>query len=324
MELDLIFSVGPACRPAYYLKTNFLRAFACPLDWQMSYSLYTCLHLFQTNFQTFFTEIEEDTQRKGAHNNRRIIDTRNLITSIHHFDSDIPLSEAVPKFHAVMQKRYLQLHTAILESHNVGLIGNREDSLDDLSTFLLSFGQIYPNVNFTLINIRNVPGLDSIHINECSLSPKLTIREYSFHDEYLAKECIEGNEWLGNSELWNNILQDYYITHHPFAEYVKKAVTLNKSIHLYGAGVYCRKIIDFLRKYKVKISDIIVTSPENNPNAIEGIPVLPYNLIAKQYLSDLIIISIINPDEALKICNLLQANGFKSIIRIDPLLRVIS
>lgn len=324
MELDLIFSVGPACRPAYYLKNNFLRAFACPLDWQMNYSLNTCLHLFQTHFQTFFSEIEEDTQRKGAHNNRRIIDTRNSITSIHYFDSDIPLSEAVPKFRAVMQKRYLQLHTAILESHNVGLIGNRGDSLDDLSTFLLSFGQIYPNVNFTLINVRNVAGLNSMYMDERSLSPKLAIREYSFHDEYLAEEYIEGNEWLGNSVFWNKILQDYYITRHPFAEYVEKAVAFNKSIHLYGAGVYCRKIIHFLRKYKMNISDIIVTSLENNPNTVEGIPIIPYNLITKQCFNDLIIISIINQDEALKICNLLKAKGFKSFIRIDPSLRIIS
>lgn len=323
MELDFIFSVGPACRPAYYLKTNYLRAFACPLDWQMDYSLKTCLHLFQTGFQTFFVEIEENLQRKGAHNNRRIIDTRNSITSIHHFDSSVPLSEALLKFHAVMQKRYLQLHTAILESENIGLICNREDSINCLSEFLSAFGQIYPNVNFTLINIRNVKKLNSMCVDEYILSPKLTIKEYSFHDEYLGDEYKEDRQWLGNTNFWNNLLKDYYIARHPFAEYVKKAVACKKFIHIYGAGVYSQKIIHFLKKYEVEISDIIVTSMENNPSSIEKISVLPYNLIAENYHDDLIIISIINQKEASKIYNLLKANGFKSIIRTDSLLRVI-
>lgn len=323
MELDLIFSVGPACRPAYYLKTNFLRTFACPLDWQMNYSLDTCLHLFQTKFNTFFSEIEEDPRKKGAHNNRRIIDTRNSITSLHYFDSDVPLSESLPAFCAVMQKRYLQLHAAILRSHHVGLICNREDSVDCLSRFLSSFGQIYPNVNFTLINIRNVKEQNTIRINEYSLSPKLTIREYSFHDESPEEKCKEDIQWLGNTDFWNNILQDYCIIHHPFAEYVKNAVTLNKAVHIYGAGVYCRKIIHFLRKYNIEISDIVVTSPESNPDNIEKIPVLPYTLITKQYHNDLIIISIIDQDEAIKIDTLLKAQGFHSVIRTNSLLRVI-
>lgn len=323
MELDLIFSIGPACRPAYYLKINFLRTFACPLDWQMDYSLETCLYLFETKFQTFFFEIEEDTRRKGAHNNRRIIDTHNAITSIHHFDSNISLAEAVPKFRTVMIKRYMQLHTAILQSKNVGLICNRKDSIDCLATFLSSFGQLYSHVNFTLINIRNVKDSNSICMDEYSLSPQLTIKEYSFHDEYLSEECKEDRQWLGNTDSWNKILQDYYIIHHPFAEYVKKATTHNQIIHLYGAGIYCRKIIHFLSKYNIEITDIIVTSTENNPSTIEKIPVLPYKFVTEMSHNDLIIISVIDQTEAIKICTLLKEHGFKSIIRTDSLLRVI-
>lgn len=324
MKLDLIFSIGPACRPAYYLKINFLRIFASPLDWQMNYSLDTCLHLFQTNFQTFFTEIQEDKHRKGAHNNRRIIDMRNSITSIHHFDSDIPLSEAQAEFRVVMQKRYLQLHTAISKSHVVGMICNRADSLDDLSTFLSSFGQIYPNVNFVLINIRNTEGITSARMNEYPLSPRLTLREYSFHDQYLDKQYMEERAWLGNFEIWNYILQDYYVTQHPFADYVKKTVSSHKSVHLYGAGVYCHKIIHFLKNYNLEISSILVTSPENNPNSIEEIPVIACTHITEQHYSDLIIISVINCDESIKIYNQLKTRGFKLIIRIDPLLRIIT
>lgn len=324
MKLDLIFSIGPACRPAYYLKMNFLRTFACPLDWQMNYSLDTCLHMFQTNFETFFTDIQEDVHRKGAHNNRRIIDTRNSITSIHHFDSDTPLPDAQAAFRAIMQKRYLQLHTAILRSHVVGLICNREDSLDDLSTFLSSFGQLYTNVNFILINIRNTEGLTSACMNEYHLNPKLTIREYSFHDQCLDKKSMEERAWLGNFEIWNSVLQDYYLSRHPFADYIKDSVSNNRSIHLYGAGIYCHKLIHFLKNHSLNISNILVTSSENNPDAIEKIPVITCEHITEQYYDDLIIISVVNSDESLKIYNLLRSRGIKSVVRIDALLRIIS
>ena len=324
MKLDLIFSIGPACRPAYYLKMNFLRLFACPLDWQMNYSLDTCLHLFQTNFQTFFAEIQEDEHRKGAHNNRRIIDTRNCITSIHHFDSDIPLSESQAAFRVIMQKRYLQLHTAILRSQCVGLLCNREDSLDNLSTFLSSFGQLYPDINFVLINIRNTEGTLSACMNEFLLTPQLFIKEYSFHDQYLDQKHAKERAWLGNFEVWNRILQDYYLSQHPFADYVKNSISDNQLIHLYGAGVYCHKIIHFLGNHNLKIASIVVTSLENNPDFIEAIPVITCEHITERYYSDLVIISVINQGESLKICSLLKARGFKSVIRIDPLLRPIT
>lgn len=59
-NFGLIFSIGSACKPAYQLKCNNLRPFAAPLDYQMGYSLRTVLHLFQTKFEDFFLNIEED------------------------------------------------------------------------------------------------------------------------------------------------------------------------------------------------------------------------------------------------------------------------
>lgn len=323
MKLDLIFSIGPACRPAYYLKITFLRTFACPLDWQMNYSLDTCLHLFQTNFQTFFSEIQENTQKKGAHNNRRIIDTLNSITSIHHFGIDTPIAKAQTNFRSVMTKRYEQLHSAILKSHTVGLICNRDDTLENLSAFLLSFGHIYPNVKFILINVRNRKDADSVSMHEYSISSQLTIREYSFHDQYTGADYVEQRTWIGNFDAWNNVLQDYYLNEHPFARYVEHAVSTNQSIHLYGAGVYCRKIIHFLAKYNLKISDIIVTHAENNPDSIGEIPVITYRHVTEQYHTDLIIISVVNQEESLNIYHMLKLHGFQSVIRVDPLLRII-
>lgn len=323
MKLDLIFSIGPACRPAYYLKMNFLRTFASPLDWQMSYSLDTCLHLFQTSFRTFFSEIREDTHRKGAHDNRRIIDTLNSITSIHHFDSRIPLDDALAGFHRVMQKRYEQLHAAILKSHTVGLICNREDPINYLSAFLSSFGRIYPDTGFILVNIRNQNEAASISMEEYTLNARLAIREYTFHDVYPYAEYREEREWLGCPEKWNSILHDYCVSQHPLAQCVEKAVSLNKPVRLYGAGVYCRKIIRFLEKYSFRVSGILVTPGTDNPDTVEGIPVVASGDSPVSCRDDLVIISVTDTSESLKIRDHLQSLGFTSIIRIDSLLRML-
>ena len=45
MEYDIAFSVGPRCRPAYYLEKHGLRVCAYPLDW-----LVCSLDIFRYNF----------------------------------------------------------------------------------------------------------------------------------------------------------------------------------------------------------------------------------------------------------------------------------
>lgn len=349
MELDLIFSIGPACRPAYHLKQNFLRLFSCPLDWQMNYSLSSCLHLFQTSFKTFFTEIHENTERKGAHGNRYIVDVQNSITSIHHFDSAPPLEEAHARFLAVMQKRFHTLHEAVLHSHTVGLICNRQDSIEDLASFLQSFGKIYENTRFILINIRDDRLLTSVTEKIYTINPRLQIREYSFCDQYQRMETAPENEWLGNTEIWSDILQEYTLSNHPITQYIKSR---NKPVFIYGAGVYCLKLKHLLEKNHIMPAFIVVTHQDANPSCIEGTPVISYSTLLSYAAGDsaittghnsscgagnqpilhetpavcndpLIIISVIDQTVSQEIYRLLKSDGFQSVIRFNSSLRPI-
>lgn len=323
MKFDLIFSIGPACRPAYHLKQNYLRLFACPLDWQMNYSLATCLHLFQTSFETFFENIYENPDQKGARDNRYIIDVQNSITSIHHFTSKLPLLEAQSEFRTTMKKRYSLLHLTILKSKMVGLICNRNDSLEELSYFLLHFGEIYPNTSFVLINIRSVSSLAKIESSEYQLNSRLSIKEYTFCDEYDTVNHSDGNLWLGNVDAWNQILFHYSLRHHPFSEHIKKINTNHTPIMVYGAGANSHKIIKFLRKYQFDIAFIAVSSRENNPASIENIPVILFCDIPTHFRNHLMIISILDQTESEKVSSMLHASGFQSIIRTDSFLQII-
>lgn len=52
-EYDLYIPLDPACRLAYHLQKCGLRRQAFPLDWQITYSLDTVIHLFETEFNDF-------------------------------------------------------------------------------------------------------------------------------------------------------------------------------------------------------------------------------------------------------------------------------
>ena len=321
MDLDLIFSVGPACRPAYHLKQNFLRTFSCPLDWQMDYSLDTCLTLFQTGFQTFYENIQEDSSRKGAAGHRRIIDTQNSIVSIHHFPSKCQLTDAQLIFRSIMLKRYHILHDSTMHSDTIGIICNRSDSIEKLSDFLLSFGNIYPNQKILLINIRDNQNLSSIAEHEYIINSQLSLREYIFSDKY--PFTIENNYWLGNTDYWNALLARYRIKQHPFIQFLRQNIHDNKAIIIYGAGNNCCRILGFTDKYSIKVSYIAVTKAENNPSFINGIPVVPISSCISMAKTSIVIISIFDNIQALKIHNELLQYGFTDIIKLDSSSRFI-
>lgn len=324
MKLDLIFSIGPACRPAYHLRQHFLRAFSCPLDYQMRYSLNTVLHLFETSFSDFFSEITEDPIEKGAHNNRRVIDTKNSIISLHHFDRDIPLAAAQKQFQATMVKRFHILHDAILHAKTVGLICNRSDSLEELTAFLKSFGALYPDQHFILINIRNDESAASIQKTEHHLNHCLTIFEYTGCDQHPKDNDYERLYWIGNPALWNKVLKNDTLTCHPLASQIRQWMDCDRKILLYGAGMYCQKFLDFLTRYQLEPYCIAVTDITANPASVHSTQVRPVSAYQKLAHQCVVIITVIDPAISAEIKNHLKELGFDLIAAINDSFRLLS
>ena len=79
---DCIFSVGPACRPAQWLRKTHKRFQAAPFDWMMKYSLDTVTHCFKNKFSDFFSDVEATGEIIG--NERVVRDKKNNIVSMHH------------------------------------------------------------------------------------------------------------------------------------------------------------------------------------------------------------------------------------------------
>lgn len=206
-DYDLYISIGLVCRPAYHLQQNDLRLYTMPLDWQKTNSLDTVIHLFKTKFVDFFAEIEEiNKDAEGA--NRWIEDTKNGILSIHHFPKDKEIEKVKKKFVQKMKKRFNRLNDDLAKSKRIVLVGNREEEIDKIESFLIVFSELYPHLEIKLLNVRHSDELDlnSFRKQEFKISEKLTIDEYTINDRL---SLVEQEDWRGNIKMWETILRNY-------------------------------------------------------------------------------------------------------------------
>lgn len=212
---DIFISLGPACREAHYLRDENLRLVSFPLDWMLDYSLTTVIHLFKTGFSDFFTDIEEGEYIR-KNNNYCIIDTKNQITSLHHFSKKMSIPNAQKLFQKTMQKRFKRMEHYLQEADKICFVCDRKyDDVccDELAQFLNEFDKIYPDKYITLININsnNVP---DIQINTRRLTPNLLIKEYIFNDVHKNGDDPRTNydRWRGNEKIWRQLVKKMKLT----------------------------------------------------------------------------------------------------------------
>ena len=211
IPFDILLSVGPACRPAQQIKAAGLRFTAAPMDWMQLYSLNTFLHLFQTDFSDFFIDIAESAAPHGK--NRRVVDCRNDITSIHHFPTNQSLTDGQSAMRKTMLRRSKKIQKILKKSQNIGLLCNRPDTPEELETFRAAFQKLYPQARCVLINIRDTD-TETAAAAEYGAGDLLEIR---FRDVHPAGGEITENPdaWHGNTPLWQAVLSHVHLRKQP-------------------------------------------------------------------------------------------------------------
>ena len=200
---DIIFSVGIACRPAYYLQKHELRFCSNPLDWMMSYSLDTVICLYQSKFNDFFIDYIEDPQ-----NHHWFIDIKNKITSIHYSE----IQNDNESFNDKMKNRFDKVNKRLIKANKICFISNRNENSTIFSDFLIKMGDIYSG-EITLINIKSNKDIDGIispiKHNKTKISQRLELIEYEFNDVHPSGNDKNSNPdfWLGNVDLWDSIIE---------------------------------------------------------------------------------------------------------------------
>lgn len=202
--VDCIFSLGIACRPSGYLRDFNLRFQAAPLDWMSSYSLDTAAYLFETKFSDFFAEIEEVSGKTDA-GYRSVNDTKNHISSIHHFKNDAPLLEEQKRFREKMLNRANKVDEILKNSSSIAFICDRSKATpEELISFLTRFDKIYPNKKIILINIKN-SNIQDIKKDVLFENDNLKIIQFSFNDQPSSGDSSDA--WKGNKEIWSTIIK---------------------------------------------------------------------------------------------------------------------
>lgn len=312
-EYDLFLSVGSACRPAMHLKNNELRFLSSPLDWQYGYSLETVLHLFETKFQDFFLNIEENKEWPGSGNNRRIVDISNQIISIHHFDKALPLDECHKLFMESMKKRFDRLDRVLIQSKRIMIICNRKESKESLLCFARRFGKLYPNLNITLVNVWDNKEKKKDYFEEeylDNVSDNITIKQYVFNDS-IDIDTEEKFDASGNTICWNKLLSNYRLSvlSSPFS-----AIEKHREIVVFGAGKISEFLLMKLQKYDFIIKGIAVTNILDNPKEYMGYKV---KSISEYDKSDSIVIALKNMNVIEEIIVQLKREQFINIYYYD-------
>lgn len=206
LPMDFVMSVGPACRPAQQLKFAGLRFTASPMDWMQLYPLEAVTHIYATGFSDFFVEVQDITPEPGK-KNRRVVDTKNDICSIHHFPGKISLEQGQKNVRKTMTKRYRRIHSILRKAKRICFVCNREDSPQKLLAFLAAFGQIYPQAELVMVNMRH-QDTDGISVE------KYTEQNYCLYEAHFRDENPNGTDiahnpdaWHGNTPCWQEVLR---------------------------------------------------------------------------------------------------------------------
>jgi hypothetical protein len=204
---DIILSVGAACKTAHYLKRHGLRFCANPLDWMMSYSLDTVIHLYKTGFNDFFMDFVDDKQKSLEHNCHWYTDSRNNIISMHYDD----IEKDNETFRAKMKNRFEKINQSLLNANSICFISCRNEDINIFKEFLKEIGKMYFG-KITYINIKNnkeVVISPPIKYYKEKVSERLELIEYEFNDIHPKGDDlkINGDAWKGNYIVWDNIME---------------------------------------------------------------------------------------------------------------------
>lgn len=200
INADLVLSLGPACRPAHYLRELGLRKFSSPFDWMMCYDLKTIINFFENGFDPFFKNWEIESTGKGKCWYVRDKDTGML--SMHHFDRAYPADYTYPSFINKMRKRFKNTIHHIETSGTICFVTNREHEKDALNNFLFHMDRIFPGHKFITINIITNK---NEYFEKIKISNNIEIYNIYFTD--INKDGPDSQtSWLGNVEKWHKYI----------------------------------------------------------------------------------------------------------------------
>ncbi len=317
-KCDFLLSIGVHCRPAINLQFNGLRNFASPLDFMGYYSFSDLLHLYETDFSDYFEDYKIDYDKQTTTGNYWVEDMKNHLLSIHHFPKNKNFEETYKTFKIKMNERYQRLKKYLENSKYIVLVGEREETDDEMVKFLISFSKMFPHLKIDLINAVDDKkyNYDEYKTDIIYNDGKILYKKYFFNDTRVGMDVAEGN-----CDVWSKILNEYETDYsiglrNEWAKFRNE----NKNVVVYTKLLKSRIIINWILSNGIKIQGIV-----NNNNADEKIEIKGMKSKSFfEYPKDMsVIICIDNLKEAEDVKKMLIENGYSKIYIVNKYLRMI-
>ncbi len=214
LKVDVVISLGPACRPVFYIKKAKLRKEAFPFDWFSGFTLDDFITLTENNFEKFFTDVIDNTENKlKTHSDikhRQLAEKNSNINSFHHFPLELTAEEYYPEFIAKIRKRNKRMHERIKASKKILFITNRDEPFEHFVKFLKRMQERFPGKEFVFLNIRNS---ENKYKKIIDISKTLKIIECGFKDVHEDGSGSKNpNRWMGNRQEWKAIVYSISLT----------------------------------------------------------------------------------------------------------------
>ena len=158
IRADAFISVGPACRPAQYLRKFNLRTFSSPFDWMMSYSLNDAARLIKCGGAGFFAHYAELERSAADYPHHRFVqDSQTGMISMHDFPRTASVRQHYGEFAAKYKRRFEALKKAICAARHIVFVANRNEDEATFEAFLRQMREFHA-ASYTFINIRHDEG----------------------------------------------------------------------------------------------------------------------------------------------------------------------
>lgn len=209
-EFDCVWSLGMHCRPAHYIQLYGLRFQAAPFDWMDKTSLKEIINQKKTNFENFFSEIEDITPKNSKLDHRMIKDKKGKTVAMHHFPKNISPEKYKKTFRDMMIKRANKVDKIMKNSKSVGFIREDEsNNLSDVIDFGKQISQMYKNLDniviFYIINSKD----ENLKNATKTTFDNVTIISVKLNDVPLDKNGKEYKSWKGNPNKWKNYVMKF-------------------------------------------------------------------------------------------------------------------
>lgn len=195
----LYLSLGPTCKPVYYLDESKLRSFSSPMDW-LAYQFDTVIKFYKSDFDSFLDEYEE-MESDPEYEFRKIYDTKNNVLVMHSISKNLKLEDGVNSYLKKVDKRWKRLQKKIEENDVIVFLSAYQYDFEKLKKSIDELETIFNNKKLVIVNVYNCPEEKKlIH----RINSKKTIVEYFFEDD-------SEKDWKGNKKGWDNVIQDLHL-----------------------------------------------------------------------------------------------------------------